>query len=196
MNMIHSRHYITGLLAAGFLALAACSSQQEPAQQAATSVENALAAVREDAARYVPDQLQSVEAAVAHLKDQLGKSDYRSVIAGAPGVTAAIGKLKEEAASSRADYEAEWGIIEPDVSKMVDAIQSRVDVLSKSRRLPKEVTKEAFEAARTDLEQLKSTVDSARSTMTDGNALDAVTIVKGAQAKGRELLAQLGMSGG
>lgn len=194
--MIHSRHYITGLLAAGFLALAACSSQQEPAQQAATSVENALAAVREDAARYVPDQLQSVEAAVAHLKDQLGKSDYRSVIAGAPGVTAAIGKLKEEAASSRADYEAEWGIIEPDVSKMVDAIQSRVDVLSKSRRLPKEVTKEAFEAARTDLEQLKSTVDSARSTMTDGNALDAVTIVKGAQAKGRELLAQLGMSGG
>lgn len=194
--MIHSRHYITGLLAAGFLALAACSSQQEPAQQAATSVENALAAVREDAARYVPDQLQSVEAAVAHLKDQLGKSDYRSVIAGAPGVTAAIGKLKEEAASSRADYEAEWGIIEPDVSKMVDAIQSRVDVLSKSRRLPKEVTKEAFEAARTDLEQLKSTIDSARSTMTDGNALDAVTIVKGAQAKGRELLAQLGMSGG
>lgn len=195
MNKTQARYFLTGLMAAGLLALAACSSQQEPAQQAFSAADSALAAVREDAGRYVPDQLTQVEASLSHLKTQLEKKDYRSVLAGASGLNASIARLKDEAASRRADYEAEWDMFEGDLGSMVEAIQSRVDTLSKARRLPANLTRDAFDGAKAGLDELKATVESAKTAFEGGNALDAVTIAKGAQAKGREVLALLGMSG-
>lgn len=190
--MIKNR-YLVGLLATAALAFSACSSQQEPATQALNTAETALAAVRDDAARYIPDQLKGAEDTLAHLKDQLAKKDYRAVIAGAPALTATAQKLLEEASSRKGDFEAEWTSIDSDVGKMVEAIQSRVDALSKSRRLPKEVSKEAFESAKAGLDQMKATLESAKTANSGGNLVDAVTILKGVQAKGREVLTQLGL---
>ncbi|MGC4029618.1 MAG: hypothetical protein QM696_12165 [Steroidobacteraceae bacterium] len=192
--MIKNR-YLVGLLATAVLAFSACSSQQEPATQAFNAAESALASVREDAARYIPEQLKEAEATLAHLKDQLTKKDYRAVIAGAPAFNATVTKLQEEAASRKADFETEWNSVQSDVGKMADAIQSRVDTLAKSRRLPSGITKEAFESAKSGLDQLKATLESAKTTA-GSNPMDAVTIAKGAQAKGKEVLQLLGMPAG
>ena len=44
-----------------------------------------------------------------------------------------------------------WGSMSTDVPKMVDAIQSRVDILSKSHHLPHGVTKDSLAAAKSGL---------------------------------------------
>jgi len=46
------------LLALAAVLVVGCASQKGPAEQAVAGTESALAAVRHDAQRYVPDQLQ------------------------------------------------------------------------------------------------------------------------------------------
>jgi len=45
-----------------------CANQKGPAEQAVAGTETALAAVRHDAQKYVPDQLQAVDAQLAALR--------------------------------------------------------------------------------------------------------------------------------
>ena len=73
-------------------------------------------------------------------------------MAGASGaIMAAISSLKDAAAAKAADAEAAmakakdaWSSVSTDVPKMVAALQSRVDMLSKSHHLPTGVTKDSL----------------------------------------------------
>ena len=79
-----------------------------------------------------------------------------------------------------------------DVPKMVEAIQSRVDILSSSKKLPKNVSQEALESAKSGLEWMKSTWAEASAESADKPA-EAVEKAKAVKAKGAEVLAALGM---
>ena len=141
--------WILALLAA--FALVGCAMQKGPAEQAVKGADVALAAVRDQAQKYVPDQLQQVQSQLDALKDSLNKGDYKSVLAAAPALNTAISSLKDAAAAKQSEVEAavskakdSWASMSSDLPKMVDAISSRVDVLSKSHHLPKGVTKEVW----------------------------------------------------
>src|SRR5450631_3609444 len=152
-------------LAASLTALIAfgCASQKEPAEQAVANIDAALGTAHDSAAKYAPDGLQSVEAQVATLKDNLSKGDYKKVLADAPAATTAVTSLQqaaiakqEEADTKLAQTKQQWRTLSVDVPKRVAAIQSRVDELSKSRRLPKGVSKASFESAKASLDSLNS----------------------------------------
>lgn len=190
---------LTAVLATTMLAIAACSSQKGPATEAVTAAEAELATIRDEASTYVADQLDAAEAELAALKGKLEGRDYEGVLADSPGVMSSISSLKTAAAERKAAMEtatAEWGPLATDVGNMVSAIESRVDTLSKSRRLPRGISKEAFESAKAGLDQMKATWDSANSANAAGDPVDAVTIARGVQAKGREVLQLLGMPTG
>lgn len=190
---------LTSVLAVALLAIGACSSQKGPATEAVTAAENALSSIRAEAGTYLSDRLAATEAQVAQLKDQLASKDYAAVIAGAPGVMSSISSLQEATVTRKADVEtaiAAWGPLGTDVGNMISAIQSRVDTLSKSRSLPRGISREAFDSAKAGLDQMKATWDSANSANAAGDPVDAVTIARGVQAKGREVLALLGMPTG
>lgn len=191
--------WLTGLCAA-VLIVAACANLKEPATQAVASAESALAAMKDDAAKYAPDALAPVEAEVASLKASLDKKDYKAVMASAPNVTKAIAGLKDTVAAKKAEMEAalasQWTSLSADLPKMVEAIQSRVDTLSKSRKLPKNVDKAAFESAKSGLESLKATWTEATSAASSGAVADAVAKAQAVKEKGTEIMTQLGMTGG
>src|SRR2546421_5242498 len=137
------------LLALAAVLVVGCANQKGPAEQAVAGAETALAAVRDEAQKYVPDQLQGVDSQLAALKDSFAKGDYKAVLTGAPTVNSAIRSLKYAAEAKKADAEAAlarakdaWGPLSAEVPKTVDAIESRVTALSKSHQLPKGVTKE------------------------------------------------------
>src|SRR6202030_490772 len=107
-----------------------CANQKAPAEQAVAGAETALAAVRDNAQKYVPDQLQAVDSQLAALKDSLTKGDYKGVLTGAPTLNSAISSLKDAAEAKKADAEAAlakekdaWGALRAEVPKMVDSIQ-------------------------------------------------------------------------
>jgi hypothetical protein len=134
--------------------IVACSGQKGPATQAITAAETALAAIKDDAAKYVPDNLASVESQLTGLKDSLAKGDYKAVMAGAGGLTTAITSLKDAAAAKKTEMEAavasattEWSSLSADLPQMVTAISDRVGILSNSKKLPKNVPQASFDSA-------------------------------------------------
>jgi len=180
-----------------------CANQKAPAEQAVAGAETALAAVRDDAQKYVPDQLQAVDSQLAALKDSLTKGDYKAVLTGAPTLNSAISSLKDAAEAKKADTEAAlvkakdaWGPLSAEVPKMVDAIQSRVTALSRSHHLPKGVTKDALASAKSGVDSLKSMWSDASNASASGDFTTAVNKAQAVKDKAAEIMKSLGMSSG
>jgi len=194
-------HWLLAALAAALVM--SCANQKAPAEQAVAVAEAALAAVRDSAQKYAPDQLQAVEDQLKGLKDSLAKGDYKAVLTGAPTVNSAINSLKDAAEAKKADADAAsarakdaWGPVSADVPMMIEAIAKRVDSLSKSHRLPKGVTKEGLAAAKSGLDSLKSQWAEATSAATSGDYATAMLKAEGVKTKAAEMMRSLGMSSG
>jgi hypothetical protein len=178
-----------------------CTSQKEPAERAVANIDAALGTAHDSAAKYAPDGLQSVEAQVATLKDNLSKGDYKKVLADAPAATTAVTNLQqaaiakqEEADTKLAQTKQQWRTLSVDVPKRVAAIQSRVDELSKSRRLPKGVSKASFESAKAGLASLNSTWTEATGAVAHEDYAGAVAKGQAAKDKATEIMHELDMT--
>lgn len=190
------------IAAVAMFALAAgCANQKGPATQAIADAEAAIAAFKDDAARLLPDDLSSVESTLGTVKDSLAKGDYKAVLAAAPELTKKIGELRDATAAKKAEWETataaakeKWTGYAADLPKMVEAIQSRVDILGKARRLPKNVSQEAFVNAKAGLDWMKSTWAEANDAFNSGNAIDAASKAQAVKDKGDEVLKDLGLA--
>jgi hypothetical protein len=183
------------------VALVGCANDKAPAEQAVASAETALAQIRDMAQRYAPDQLQTVDAQFNSIRDSLNKGDYKGVLAAMPGLNTAISGLKDAATAKQADAEAAaakakdaWGPMSTDVPKMVDAIQSRVDILSKSHHLPHGVTKDTLDAAKSGLVNMKSAWSDASSAASTGDFTTAASKGQAVKDQASQIMQSLGMS--
>lgn len=195
---------LTWLMAAMMaMLIIGCANQKGPAEQAISGAESGLNAIRDTAQKYVPDQLAAVDAQLASLKDALSKGDYKAVMAGAPGLTAAIGSLKDAAAAKASEAEAAmakakdaWGSMSTDVPKMVAALQSRVDMLSKSHHLPTGVTKDSLASAKSGLDSIKSAWNDATTAASSGDFTTAMAKGSAVKDQATALMQSLGMTSG
>jgi hypothetical protein len=187
----------TALLAVG------CASQKVPATQAVAAAESSLAAVREDAAKYAASDLQAVDTSLSGIKDSLAKGDFKAVLAAAPALTTQISALKDAAATKKAAAMAaiekaktDYAGLTTGVTSMVAALQSRMDILSKSKKLPKGLDAAKFDGAKTAFEAAKTAAGEATTAATAGDFTTALTKAQEAKAKGTEALTALGMPTG
>jgi hypothetical protein len=185
------------------LVLVGCAGEKEPAEKALASAQAALATIHDAAQKYAPDQLQAVETQLAGMKDSLAKGDYKGVLAAAPALNTAISGLKDTADAKQKDAEAAtaqakdaWGPLSTDVPNMVAAIQSRVDVLSKSHHLPKGVSKDGLASAKSGLDSMKATWSDASNSAAAGDYTTAVGKAQAMKAQGADIMKSLGMSSG
>ena len=185
------------------LLVVACMSEKAPAEQAVSSAESALASVRDGAQKYAPDQLQAIDATLATMKDNFAKGDYKAVVAAVPVFNTALTSLREtvdakqkEAEEALSKAKDAWGPISAEVPKMVDAIQSRVDILSKSHHLPKGVTKDSLAAAKSGLDAMKSGWSDASTAATSGDFTAAVTKAEAVKDQASQIMKSLGMTSG
>jgi hypothetical protein len=194
-------------ITAAALLLAACARDQEPAAKAVADAEAAFAAAREEAAKYVPGNLYGVEKMLKDLKDAMARGDYKSVIAKAQNTMTSIRLLEDATARRKAEMEAaaaaaveaantEWTRLETDVPKWLVAVQSRIDPVVKSKRLPKGVTQASFDAAKSGFETMKSTWTEAGAAFDSGNPVDAVAKARTVIEKGNELVNMLDQPAG
>lgn len=183
-------------IAATTLLFTGCARQKDEATKALTAIETSVSALKDEGTKYAPVAYQGVESTLTMLKDSLAKEDYKSVLAGTPELGKAVDSLKTAIASGKEQFESattEWVSMGEDVPKMVEAIQSRVDILSKAKKLPKNVSQEAFDGAKSGLEWMKSTWAEASAAFADGKPGDAAEKARAVKAKGAEVLAALGM---
>ncbi len=201
MRPIRSSLFVAAL-AAAVLAVG-CAGQKEPATKAVADVEASLSALREDASKYAATELQSADATLATLKSSLQTGDYKSILAGAPALVAQVDTLRKTIADKKAEAEAaleaakgKWTEASTDLPKMVEAIQSRLDILTKSKKLPKNLDKAALDSAVAGFDSLKSAWGEATAAATSGNFVEAMGKADAVKAKGAEVMAALGMSAG
>jgi hypothetical protein len=195
---------LTWLMAAMMaMLIIGCANQKGPAEQALSGAESGLNAIRDTAQKYVPDQLAAVDAQLASLKDAFAKGDYKAVMAGAPALTAAIGSLKDAAAAKASEAEAvmakakdAWGSTSAEVNNMVAALQSRVDMLSKSHHLPSGVTKASLASAKSGLDSMKSAWNDATTAAGSGDFTTAMAKAATVKDQATALMQSLGMTSG
>ena len=187
---------------AGFLTLCsvavlfvACANQMEPAKNALDNINATLNSVSADAQKYVPDQFAEAQTRVAALSASFEKKDYAAVVAGAPAVLAEVNGLAGAAAAKQDEMVKalgnEWRSLAASVPQSLSAVQTRIDALSKSKHVPKDLD---LGAAKSGLADATSAWDKAQEAFKSGNPADAVTAGKDAQGKLASAAAALKMT--
>jgi hypothetical protein len=171
----------------------ACTSQKVPAQAAVTAAERAFDAAKVDAVKYVPDQAKDIQSALDAAKASLAKGDYQAALTAAQALPARISALASAVAAKKAELAQTWTTLNAALPQVVQAIQSRVDILSKSRKLPAGLDKEKLESAKTGLAAITQAWTEATTAAGAGNMADAVAKADTVKAKAAEVLGLLGM---
>ena len=200
-----TRSVFTTFLSMAFAALllVGCANQMEPAKKAIADIEAAIAAAP-DASQYVPDQLQAVSSKLVDLKARFDQKDYKGVLAAAPallteaqGLASAAASAKEAAMAAELEaMNAEWAALSASLPAAVEAIESRVNILSKSKKLPANLDAATFESVQTGLADAKSLWEQATAAQASGNMEAAVTAARQVKEKADAALAALGMTAG
>jgi hypothetical protein len=181
------------LCLAALVMLSACASDKAPAEQALKAAESAVAGVKTEAAKWVPDQAQALDASLAAVKDKFAKGDYKAVLAEAPALTTRANAVAAAATSKKAELAKSWEAVSAGLPQMMEAVKSRIDILSKSKKLPANVTKEKFEAAKAGLAEATKGWDDATAAYKGGNVTDAMAKADTVKKKTVEALEALAM---
>jgi HAMP domain-containing protein len=162
----------------------ACANQMEPAKNALDNINATLTAASADAQKYIPDQLANAQSKVAVLTASFDKKDYAAVVAGAPAVLAEVSALAGAAAAKKDEIlkalGTEWRSLASSIPQMATAVQSRVDALSKTKHVPKDID---LTTARSGLTDATSTWEKAQTEFKAGNVADAVPAARDAKSK-------------
>ena len=181
-----SNQRMTGFLKLCSVAIffVACANQMEPAKNALDNINTTLNSVSVDAQKYVPDQFTQAQSKVAALTASFEKKDYTAVLAGAPAVLAEVKGLAGAAAAKKDEMVKalgnEWRSLAASVPQSLGAVQTRIDALSKTKHVPKDVD---LSVAKSALADATSAWDKAQEAFKSGNLADAVTAAKDAQSK-------------
>ena len=175
------------------LFVAACASSSKPAEEAIKAAESAINAAKGDAAKYVPDQVKGLEDGLQAAKDALAKKDYKAALSAAKDLPAKAKDLAAAAAAKKEELTKSWNEMSGGLPKMVEAIKSRVDVLSQSKKLPANLDKAKFDGVKAGLPEVTQMWEDAQKAFSSGNLADAVSKAKTIKDKAVEMMTTLGM---
>jgi len=180
-------------LLVGLMLVVGCARDKEPAEAAIKAAEAAVSAAKAEAAKYVPDQLKGVEDALKAAKDAYEKKEYTQALNAAKDIPAKAKELASAAAAKKAELTKTWEEMAGGLPKMVEAIKSRVDILSKSKKLPANLDKAKVEGAKAGLEEITKTWTEAEGAFKGGNIAEAIAKGNSVKAKATEIMTTLGM---
>ena len=183
-------------LLAAMTMIAGCESRSS-AEVMVGQAQDAVDKVRpQAAAANTTEELKPVEATLAQMKQNFDQGEYKTVKTDASQFNAQYKTLVDAMTAKQVENDAiiqEWGTLNTEVPKSVEAVQARVDSL-KPNALPKEVTKDELETAKKDLETAKATWDEATKAANAGHPAEARDKARIVQAKMEELKSSLGMT--
>jgi hypothetical protein len=176
-----------------FALLAACASQKGPAEVAIKAAEETVNQAKAEGMKYVPDQMKVLEGGLASAKEKFGKGEYPAALSEAQGL---LGKTKEvlvAAKAKREEFNKTWTGLSKDLPNMVEAVQKRVDILSKAKTLPSNLTKEKFEQVKATLASAKQDWEKAQASFLGGSLAEAVSTATSVKEKAVQAMEVLGL---
>ena len=188
----HVYNFVIMILAATLLA--ACGSGDKgPAETALKAAEEAINSAKGEASKYMPDQVSSLESALASTREKLSKGDYKAVLSEAPALTSKAQEIASAAAAKKAELTKSWEGLSSGMPRVVEAIKSRVDILSQSKKLPAGMSAETLAQAKAGLSEITQQWTAATEASKGGNLMDAVAKASSVKVKAAEVLTLLKM---
>jgi PBP1b-binding outer membrane lipoprotein LpoB len=191
------RNYIYLLIAVmlvGSLAMFGCAGDKKPAEAAIKAAEDAYAAVKAEAVKYVPEQAKAVEAALASAKDKMAKNDFKAALGEAQPLVGKIKELADAVKAKKDELTKKWESLSSGIPKMIEALESRVGILSKSKKLPANISADKFADAKSGLASAKDEWAKAQESSKAGNTADAASLANSVKEKAAKAMEALGMS--
>ena len=184
---------LSAMILANTLSLGGCASDKAPAEAAIAAAEQAVSATLTEASKLVPDQVQGLQAALTSAKDKFAKGDYTGALADAKTVPDKAKEVAAAAAAKKADLTKTWEGLSAGLPGVVEAIKSRVDILSQSKKLPANMTADTLAQAKSGLDEITQQWTSAGDAFKGGNLTDAIAKATAVKSKAAEILTMLGM---
>lgn len=162
--------------------LAACSSQQEPAQRLMHDVESTFAATSADGGKFAPEQTAAVQTRVAALRLAYQQQDYDAVVTQGPEVLVQTQNLATSVTAGReatlSTLNTQWSELAAYVPDEVAALRERIAAMDKPASTKRERGR-AWEgidpdAAKTSLSEAQSLWSKAHAAFATGNLPEAV----------------------
>lgn len=183
-----------GVLSLMAMILAACAGQKEPAVKLIAEIQATVTAASAEAAKYIPEQLMSVQTQLSALQASFDKQDYAAVVSGAPAVLAAARSLATAAAEKKDDalkaLNDKWTALADSVPGYLTAIQNRIEYLGKKTN-KKAATGIDLEGAKSALSDAMSLWSKAQAAFATGNLDEAVKTAQDVKSKVLPLASRL-----
>jgi len=188
----HVYSFIVVILAATLIA--ACGGGDKgPAETALKAAEAAIDSAKGEASKYMPDQVRSLESALSSTREKLSKGDYKAVLSEAPALTSKAQEIASAAAAKKAELTKSWEGLSSGMPRVVEAIKSRVDILSQSKKLPAGMSAETLAQAKAGLSEITQQWTAATEASKGGNLMDAIAKASSVKVKAAEVLTLLKM---
>jgi hypothetical protein len=181
------------LIAAACAVSLACNSGKAPAEAALKLAEEAVNGARAEAETLVPDDFKSLSDDLAAAKDLFAKGDYKGALASATSLQQRANEVIAKAKAKKDELTAAWQTMSGSLPGMVAAIQSRVDILSQSKRLPAGLDAAKFASAKDGLAAATAAWAEAQTAAAAGNLNEALAKGNMVKDKATEVMGLLGM---
>lgn len=176
------------------IVLAACGdAAKAPAEAAVKAAEEAINASKAEAMKYVPDQVKSLEDALAAAKEKIAKKEYKAALEDLKGIPDKAKGLLEAAKAKKEELTKNWADLSQGIPQMIEAAQKKVDTLSKSKKLPADITQEKFDEVKSGLTAAKEEWTKALDSFKAGNLAEAVSAAGSVKEKATAALEGLGL---
>jgi hypothetical protein len=186
-------------LAAIAIAATACS-QKDPAADAIAAAEGALAAVYDDAQKYLPERYAEVKAELDAGRKAFDEERYADAITAVKEVPAHAEALSKEVVAAKqkklSDLNADWARLSGSLPGLMTSIGARLAELGKMRRLPAGMDKQLLDEANAAHASANAAWDEAGQAFNAGDLEAAVAKARDAEGTAQDLVARLGMQAG
>jgi len=183
--------YLFVILAAALLV--ACARDKEPAEAAIKAAGQAIEQIRGEAAVYAPDQLKQLEDSLKAAQDNFAKKEYKAALDGATALGAKAQDVAKAAAAKKAELTKSWEDMSAGIPQMMDAIKSRLDILSKAKKLPAGLDKDKLAALNSGYDEAMKQFQAAKDAASAGDFNKAIEAGNAIKQKGMEIATTLGL---
>ena len=190
-----SKKYLIPILfvVIGLFLVACAASSKEPAAAAIKAAEESWNAAKGEVVKYIPDQAKGVEDAIKGAKETFDKGNFDAALAAAKAIPEKVKVLTNAVAAKKTELTKSWEEMSGGLPRMLDAIKSRLDILSQSKKLPANLDKAKLEGAKGGYEAAARMWDEAKAAYSGGNLTDAMAKAKTVKEKAVEVMTTLGM---
>ena len=129
------------------------------------AAEDSYNAVKGEVVKYIPDQAKGVEDAIKGAKENFDKGNFDAALAAAKPIPDKVKELTTAVAAKKAELAKSWEEMSGGLPKMLEAIKSRLDILSQSKKLPENLDKAKLEGAKSGYEAAAKMWDDAKSSL-------------------------------